>query len=1156
MRKLLTTIMCVAVSLYCFAAMAASSPDTKITLNCIEQSAEQVLKEIEKQSGLNIVYKSETARKWPKITLKVSGQAASEAIKQVAAKIGEPYSINNNIVTIGRETPVRLSRTITGNVKDNEGEPLTGAIINVKGSGAATGTGTVTDIDGNFSIKVNSDNPVLTVQYVGMTPFSMELTEANTSRPIDVTLSPNATMMSEVIVTGYQTLSKERASGSFTVVTPEKLQGKLQTGIMARLEGMVAGMKTVNGGTPEIRGVSTISGTKTPLYVVDGIPYEGDLAAINPADIVNVTVLKDATAASIYGARSANGVIVITTRSGEEGRTKVSYNGSMKFTPLPDRDYLNLTTSAELVDLQETLFKYPHSAYNPLTANTPMNEVYEILYDYDAGRITESEYNERMNHYRGLNNYDQFKDRYVRSNQMVQQHNISFSGGSGIYKYALSANYQKNYPYEKAQSDDRIGFNLKNQFDFFKWMRVNLGLIQSNTKADYDNGFTGYSYLYSGASYKMLYNEDGTPAQWYSGKNQREIDRLNSLGLLDETFIPVNDDEKKHYYSQSKYQNINLNVRFNIIQGLNLDLMYQNESTNSYSKNYSKMESREVKSEINNATVISPDGTVTNHIPKGGKLKETWTRKNSYTMRAQLNFNRQFADIHDVQAIAGAERRKVTSDGTVLNKWGYDDTTLAFKYINELNLGQAVNGTESTSGNYYYSGPYDSFSSSENRFVSFYANASYTYNNLITATGSIRVDKSNLFGTDPKWQNKPLWSAGLQYHALKNWNWVNRLSLRATYGINGNVAKNSGPFMIAQTSSRPNSFTNDFYSYITTPPNPALRWEKTKVINLGVDFSVLNSRINGSIEYYSKNTDDLLGNRQTDPTSGWGSLLLNYGSMYNRGVEVTLNSINYTNRDFEWTSSLVFSYNKNKLTNIENSGTSAIDYFYSPQNREGKPMSSLYSIRYAGLDSNGFPTAYKKDGTVVSSYRDLEADDLVWSGTTNPPYSAALTNRLTWRGFNLEFMFVYYGGHKLRDVAASYVWNRMPTLNYTGILDRDRMHFWQNPGDENDPDMAPAFIYGTGNTNSEYLWSAADKHIEKGDYIKLRNLIVGYSFPRQWISKAYLQGLRVDLQIQNLWYWAANKNNLDPEVWTGTSLTPSRGYHVPPTYTIGISANF
>lgn len=524
MRKLFATIVCVAVSLYCLAAMAAPSADTRITLNCVDQPAEQVLKEIEKQSGLNIVYKSESARKWPRITLKVTEQKASEAIRQVASKVGEPYSINKNIVTIGREAPVRLTCTVTGNVKDNEGEPLTGAIINIKGKDATTGS--VTDIDGNFSVKIDSENPVLTVQYVGMTPYTLNLTAANTSRPIDVTLSPNATMMSEVVVTGYQTLSKERATGSFSVVTPEKLQGKLQNGIMARLEGMVAGMKTVDGGTPEIRGISTINGTRTPLYVVDGIPYEGDLAAINPSEIVNVTVLKDATAASIYGARSANGVIVITTRSGEQGRTRVSYNGSVKFTPLPDRDYLNLTTSSELVDLQETLFKYPHSAYNPLTANTPMNEVYEVLHDYDAGRITQTEYNDRMNHYRSLNNYDQFKDRYVRSNRILQQHNISFSGGAGIYRYALSANYQKNYPYEKAQSDERIGFNLKNQFDFFKWMRVNLGVIQSNTSADYDNGFTGYGYLYSGASYKMLYNEDGTPAQWYSGKNQREISNL------------------------------------------------------------------------------------------------------------------------------------------------------------------------------------------------------------------------------------------------------------------------------------------------------------------------------------------------------------------------------------------------------------------------------------------------------------------------------------------------------------------------------------------------------------------------------------------------------------------------------------------------------
>ncbi len=1040
--------------------------------------------------------------------------------------------------------------TVSGTVTDENGDPIPGANILIKGE---KGYGAITDIDGKFSIKARPGQTI-EVSFLGYTTVQHTVTSGKND--LKFSLPPDNQQLDEVIVTGYQTLSKERASGSFSVVTPEKLKGKLQTGIMARLEGMVAGMKTVNGGTPEIRGVSTLNGTKTPLYVVDGIPYEGSLAAINPSEIVNVTVLKDATAASIYGARSANGVIVITTRSGEQGKTKVSYNGSVKFTPLPDRDYLNLTTSAELVDLQETLFKYPHSAYNPLTANTPMNEVYELLYDHDAGRITDSEFQQKMDHYRSLNNYDQFKDRYVRSNSIVQQHNISFSGGSGIYKYALSANYQQNNPYEKAQSDSRLGFNLKNQFDFFKWLRVNLGIIQSNTNASYNNGFTGYSYLYSGASYKMLYNEDGTPAQWYSGKNQREIDRLNALGLLDETFIPVYEEDKAHYKSESKYQNINLALRFNIIEGLNLDLMYQTENTNSYNKQLYTENSRTVKTEVNNATVIDKDGKVTNHIPKGGKLTENWSKNSSYTMRAQLNFNRQFAEKHDVQALVGAERRKVTSHGTSVNKWGYDDTTLAFKSINELNLGQAVTGTQSTSGSYYYYGPYDKFSNSDNRYVAFYANASYTFDNLITATGSIRLDKSNLFGTDPKYQNRPLWSAGLQYHALRGWNWVDRLTVRATYGINGNVAKNSGPYMIAQTQSRPNSYTNDYYSVITTPPNPTLRWEKTKVLNLGVDFSVLHNRLNGAIEFYSKNTDDLLGQRQTDPTCGWGSLQLNYGTMYNRGVELTLNSVNISNRDFQWTSNLVFSYNKNKLTHIENSGTSAYSYFGSLQNREGKPMSSLYSIRFAGLDSEGYPTAYKQDGTIVSDYRYLEPEDLVYSGTTNPPYSAALTNRLSWKGIDLEFMFVYYGGHKLRDVGASYVWNRMPTLNYTGVVDRDRMHFWQNPGDENAPNMAPAFIYNSGHSNSEYLWSAADKHIEKGDYIKLRNLIVGYSFPKKLINKAYLQGLRVDLQIQNLWYWAANKRNLDPEVWSGTSLSPSRGYHIPPTYTIGLSANF
>ena len=519
-----------------------------------------------------------------------------------------------------------------------------------------------------------------------------------------------------------------------------------------------------------------------------------------------------------------------------------------------------------------------------------------------------------------------------------------------------------------------------------------------------------------------------------------------------------------------------------------------------------------------------------------------------------MNFDKEFGR-HGVQALIGAERRKVITQSTLLNKVGYDDESLQFKSINELDMRQQINGTESIWESYTF--PYnDDFAYTDNRYVSFYANASYTLDHRWTATGSIRIDQSNLFGTDPKYQYRPLWSAGLHYVAIENKDWIDRLALRLTYGINGNVAKNSGPYMIATNKSTTNYYTNEYYSYISTPPNPNLRWEKTSVFNFGVDFNLFNNRLNGSIEFYNKNTVDLLGERQTDPTCGWPSLTLNYGQMYNRGIELSLQSKNITTQDFSWTSSFIFSYNKNKLTRIENSGTDAYSYYGSVQNREGKPMSSLYSIRYAGLDENGYPTAYKADGTIVNDFGLLEPEDLVYSGTTNPPYSASLSNRLTYKGFDLDFMFVYYGGHVLRDVAAGYVFDMYMT-NYAYQLDKNRLNYWQKPGDEKNPDMAPAIFYNHNNhSNSKYLWQAADKHIEKGDYIKLRDVTIGYTFPKAWMNKFYVENLRLSLQIQNLWYWAANKRNLDPEVWSGTSLSPSRGYHIPPTYTIGISANF
>lgn len=1051
-------------------------------------------------------------------------------------------------VDIVAETNQKQTK-ITGIIKDEFGESVPGANVLVKG----TTNGTITDMDGKFTLNVHP-GATLVVSFVGYANFEQKVAPAKTDYVIN--LKPDNQLLDEVIVTGYQTISKERATGSFAIMTPKDMEGKLQTNILSRMEGMVAGLRVLPGSSvPEIRGVSTLNGTKDPLYVVDGIPYEGSLDAINPADIVNITVLKDATAASIYGARSANGVIVISTRMGAVGKIRANYTGSVKFTPLPSRSYLNLTSSSELVDMQKELFGFYHNSYDP-SSNRSMNEVYQLLYENEAGNISDSELETQLNVYRNRDKYNQIKDEYLRFADITHQHNLSFSGGSDIYKYSLSANYQGSMPYEKEKLTERIGFNFRNQFDFFKWLRVDVGILNSSVNEDYDNGFTGYSYLNSGASYRLIRNEDGTPAQWYKNKSQVEINRLNSLGLQDETYLPLNEKQNAHYNYDNDYLFLNLGATFKIMKGLSLDLRYQTERTKIYSKQYKTKDNIDVKSQINDATVISKDGDVTNYIPMGGQVYETWNKNNSYTMRAQLNFNRDFVEKHSVQLVVGTERRKTVTQASKLEKLGYDDVSLSFKQIDANVLSGTVKNTQGISGQYKYTSP-DKFEYDDNRYVSFYGIGSYTFDRKFTLTGSIRIDQSNLFGTDPKYQYKPLWSAGAQYIVAENKNWLDRLAVRMTYGINGNVAKKSGPYMIAKDSGT-NYYTNEYQSYISTPPNPALRWEKTGVFNIGVDFNTLGNRLNGTIEFYNKKTVDLMGYRQTDPTLGWSSLMLNYGEMYNRGVEVTLQSNNIVTRDFSWSSSFIFSYNKNQLTKIENSGTSASSYYSSTQNREGHPMGSLYAIRYAGLDEAGMPMAYKADGSIVKSASYLSAEDLVYAGTTVPPFSASLSNRLTYKGFDLDFMFVFYGGHKLRDVASGYALTMYPVLNYASNMDRDRLNFWRQPGDENNPDMAPVFLYGkSGNSNASPLWASADKHIEKGDYIKLRDLALGYTFPKVIIRKCYLQNLRLNLQVQNVFYWAANKRNLDPEVWSGTTAgSTSRGTHIPATFTFGVSADF
>lgn len=1127
--------------------------DKMIIIRKSDVPIREALELIQKEADTHFVYDEQTVSPHIRVTLDYpSPTKLPEVLDDLCEQASLRYEIKRNLILLlpaHKDTKQEESFMLNGTVTDENGESLIGVNVKVGGSKA----GTVTDMDGHYALRVKPGD-LLTFTYIGMNDQAVKI--KGNRRTINVVMESNDAALSEVVVTGYQTLSKERATGSYTVLNAESTKGKLETNILSRIEGLVAGINRT-GNSDEaivIRGITSINEATTPLYVVDGMPYEGELASINPSDVENITVLKDAAASSIYGARAANGVIVITTKRGQEGKTRISYNGSIKFTPKPDLDYLNLMSSSELVDTQIEGFNYYHADYENLNQRQALNPVVSLLYQHERGNLTDQQLEQALLPYRTQDNRKQIEDEFARTG-LTHQHNLSLSGGSQKNRYIVSVNYTGTYPNQKHQSSSRLGFNLKDDMEFFDWMSAYIGVQGSFTKTQGDTGAeSSYSTLMQNyPSYYMLRDGQGNPLNWQRGKSEYELERLQSIGLMDEHYNPIENRPLENYDNSSNYYRIFAGINFKIIEGLTLDLKYQTESTSSKNRYLYDAQSYTVRNMVNDAAQYDQaTQTLTLNIPKGGQLSETRGDTYSYTLRAQLNFNRLFNGKHNVTALAGAERRLVRSSSTTALYLGYDDNSLAYSPFNPLIL-TPLSGTEALNGYftwYYTSNNY--LLADEDRYVSFYANGSYTFDEKYSLTASMRIDQSNLFGTDPKYQYRPLWSVGAGWQLgheefMKDISWLNRLNLRLTYGIAGNVPKNAGPYL-SITNTGYNDWVGGIGSSISNPPNDQLRWEKTSSVNVGVDFALFNSRLSGSIDFYNKRTTDLLGNRNADPTLGWTTLMQNYGKMNNRGVEIALQSVNIRNKDFTWGTNFMFGYNKNKLLNLEGTQESVFYYTAYDVDAIGYPVNSLFSYRYAGLShEDGSALVYDKDGNKVAQVSSV--DELVYSGTRTPKYTASLKNSFRYKDFDLSFMFVYYGGHVMRDVTQTYM-SGAPTAN----LNRINLNHWRQPGDENIPGVGPAFNRNIYYTQAQ-AWYAANVHVKRADYIKLRDISLSYNLPSRWLRRFAISSAAITCQVSDAWWWAAN-GDIDPEAYAvsgygwGSLTLPN-----PTTYTIGLSIN-
>lgn len=1050
--------------------------------------------------------------------------------------------------------PDNGKRLLRGTVTDDNGEPLMGVSVSTDGGTPLA----VTDADGKFSVPMPANATQLTFTYVGMATQTINIGQRSN---FHIAMSAGEQALKDVIVTGYQTISRERTTGSFNVVTPEKLKGKLQTNILARLEGMVPGMMQQNGAL-YIRGMSTLNGganAYSPLFVVDGLPFEGDVSSINPATIKTITVLKDAAAASIYGACAANGVVVISTIDAKgENKTTIRYDASVKFTPKPDMDYLNLMDTREMMELREYGFKFNSVPYAMIPPNYYLDPVSELLYKHRDGLIDEQTFQNGMNKYRNLNNRKQLEDFYTQTG-IEHQHNLSLSGGNDINRYVFTLNYTGNRFNARYNQMQRYGATLRDNVKLTSWLNAEAALTINYNNTNSDRGMGTYTDMYRNQpSYTMLKDEGGNPLNVPTYKSEWEMNRLIGLGLKDEHYSPITNRREERYNSNENYYRLMLGLNLKIMKGLNVDVRFQTENSADKTVEIRSERSYYVRNMINDAAQYDPaTKKLTLNVPEGAHYAESRGDADSYTLRAQLNFNRDFGP-HSITALAGGERRRTMTTNTSIDYMGFNESTLAYKPIDPTALTN-VKGTESLAGNFSWSFTGNNWINEiENRYVSFYANAAYAFDSKYNLTASIRVDQSNLFGTDPRYQYRPLWSVGGAWHIAKErflagkLSWLNALTLRATYGIGGNVPRGASPYVTLKAAQY-NPWSKDFMAEIKSPPNYTLRWEKTATTNLGLDFSVLNNRLSGSIEVYRKHSTDLLAQRDADPTLGFKQLTLNYGNMTNKGIEVSLNSVNLQTRNLRWTTGLNFGFNKNMLDDVEDSNPNVHSYTSGFAAVKGHPLGAIFSFQYAGLSpTDGTPRYYVEGGSKTET-QVSNLSDLVYSGTRHPTYSGSFSNTIAYKDFELSFMLMFYGGNVLRTEPAPFV-SEPSHLN----PNKEMRNIWRQPGDERNPDATPAFTgYALDLATMRHPWYAADRHVFKADYAKLRHLSLTYRVPQQLVAKCGLSQLAFTLQGQNLLSWSANKYGVDPEALGTTGYGwGMRTIPTPATWTFGLSATF
>lgn len=1071
---------------------------------------------------------------------------------------------------------------VSGAVTDAEdGTPIVGATVVVKG----TSVGAVTGSKGDFTITVPAGKEIVTVSFIGYTDWEGAVTKTQTR--LDVKLQKSALKIDEVVVTGFADVKKETFTGSSVKIKADDVLIAGVSDVSRMLEGQVAGVSVQNvsstfGSAPKvrIRGVTSLSGENKPLWVVDGVVLEdvvnisndqlssGDpttllgssVAGINASDIASFDILKDAAATALYGARAMNGVVVITTKKGSQGAPRITYNGNFTIRSKPRYSNYDIMNSADQMSVYSELER--KGLLNQDIVNSSNSGVYGLMYkainSYDPltgfGLQNTREARKAFLMQYAKANTDWFDILFTHNLQ--QEHSLSISTGTENSRTYASIGFMNDAGWSIADKVNRYTLNFRNDYDISRKITIGFQAVASLRQQEAPGSYEREVDAVSG-NWSRDFDINPFSYALNTSRTLRPYDNDGNLEYVTMNYAPFN------ILNELQNNKIELNVidakiqgefKYNITKGLRFDftgmLRYvksdqvhkiteDSNVSNAYRADYNSTIRERNRFLWKNQDDLNAEPISV--LPVGGFWNTSNLTMVNWETRASFAYNKVWDNgrhTHELSALAGTQIKYIKRDREQATQAGY-----------QYNMGGMV-----------YNNPdfyrmmserqMDLFSSTsfQDRFVAFYANADYAFDRKYSISGTIRYDGSNVLGKESGARWLPTWNFGAKWNIqneefFEDVDWLNVLSIRASYGLNASMPSTSNSVAVYRNEQvyRPGYTENQII--IEALGNSELTWEKSYQFNAGVDVALFDNRLNFSIDYFDRQSFDLIAPIRTGGIGGQDWKYANYADLDAHGLDITLGGTLIRTKNVTWSANFTFGYSTNEIKNAKNMPRVVDLVRGEGGNLNGYPVNSLFSIPFVRLDpQTGIPEFVDEDGNVSKdvNMQGTDASFLKWEGSVDPKYTGGFNTSVKYKNFTFNAFFTYQAGNKIRLTPAY-----ASSFSDLDAMSNEFKNRFMMTGDDISPSITDwvhqSISLGTGYPYTNYNYSTA--RVVKGDFIRLKTVSLNYDFNSSWISKShFFKTASLRLTVKDPWLIYSDKalNGQDPEFFnTGGVAMPT-----------------